>query len=321
MPKVITNSIPVSPFCRYALRTEKGGRRFLIFVEVILIAVVWYFLSVTATVFTSVVIASIVAWALYEFKCNERKWLKINKRDYEVSLQLDEILKTYYHYSKQDIFNAGVAEEKIGSLWTPVYAQYFSGPRELSAYVSVSGLMGGLFGNDGTLSGTTTGSVGPDSLSDLGAVIVMRNEEGQSIRVIVPHRHVAEHMFAEALTSFNSAENTLRTLTSLQIFRMSTLLPARACTIFNSVLGVLDLVVGSVSGSPEERPALTLYGREVSAGVIMATAIEVDGICDIYVPTGYIKEVTDKLSQFLGPYRGDVKMLLDGKGPFATKET
>ena len=53
----------------------------------------------------------------------------------------------------------------------------------------------------------------------------------------------------------------------------------------------------------------------------MATALEIEGERGVFIPTGYFKKITDKLSEFLGSYRGDVKMLLDEQGPFAPKET
>lgn len=321
MSKLIDDSIPISPFCQYAIGSERSSWRFLVWCTVIIVSIAWYFLSSFVAVLVAIILASALWRAVRPgFKHNEDMWLEINKKDHEVSMQVEDILKTYYHYSEQNIYDAGVAEDRIDSLWTPVYAQYFSGARGLSGDVSVSGIMGGLFGTNGTLSGKVTGSVGPDSLADLGAVIVMQNENGQSIRVVVPHRQVAEQMFAEALRSFNSDENNLRTLTSLRIYRLSALLPAKACVVVTSALGVMDQIIGSIGKPLEERVTVTVYGKEVSPGVIMATALEAGGSRGVFIPTGYFKEVTDKLSEFLGAYRGDVAMLLDGQGPFASKE-
>lgn len=317
MPKVITDSIPVSPFCQYALGANKSTLRFMVVVTLIIIALTWYFFDEWIAALCSVVLG-ILAWAVIDsLRNDENMWLEINKKDYDVSMQLEDILRTFYHYPDQDIYKAGVAEDKLDSLWKPVYAQYFSGATGLSGDISVSGIMGGLLGTNGTLSGKVVGSVGPESLADLGAVIVMQGENGKSMRVVIPHRQVAEQMFAEALLSFTSDENTLRTLTSLRILRIATLLPTKARTTFTSAMVVLDQIVGSVGKPLEERPLVTVYGKEVGPGIIMATALEVGGERGIFIPTGYIKEVTEKLSGLLGPYRGDVKMLLDGEGPFA----
>lgn len=320
MSKLIVESIPVSPFCQFAIKNNRSALRFMVSVVVILLILACFFLPIWLIVPSSIVIGVIASYLRSELKRDENMWLEINKRDHHVSAQLEEILKTFYAYTEQDIYRASVVEIPLEQLWYPRYAQYFSGDRGLSGDVSVSGGMGGLFGASGLLSGKVVGSVGPDSLADLGAVIILQNENGQAIRVVIPHRQVAEHMFAAALCSFNKDEVTFKTLTSLHVQRFSTYLPKKACVTFVSALRVLDKIVASCGQPLEARPVIKVYGQEVSPGVIMATALEIEGERGVFIPTGYFKEVTDKLSEFLGAYRGDVAMLLDGQGPFAPKE-
>lgn len=320
MSKLTVSGIPVSPFCQYALGASKSTWRFLVGVAVILTALMWYFLEASFLVLGCTVL-SVLAWCTWgSLKRNDQMWLELNRTDHEVSIQLEEILKTFYSYTEQDIYRAGVVESQLDHSWYPCYAQYFSGEIGLSASVSVSGLMGGLFGAAGSLSGNVVGSVGPESLADLGAVVIVQNENGQSVRVIVPHRQVAEQMFVSALLSFDKDARTFQTFTSLHVLRFSTYLPRKACSTFPSALRVLDQIVASCGKPLEERSAVKVYGQEVSPGVIMATALEIDGQRGVFIPTGYFKEVTDKLSGFCGAYRGDVGMLLDGQGPFVPKE-
>ncbi|MGB2580731.1 MAG: hypothetical protein WBC83_03475 [Minisyncoccia bacterium] len=320
MSKLIIESIPVSPFCQFALRNNKTALRFMVAVAVILLVLVSIFLPIWLAVLSVIAVVVLAPYVLSGLKRDEKMWLEINKRDHYVSTQLEEILKTFYAYTEQDIYRASVVEIPLEKLWYPRYAQYFSGDRGLSGDVSVSGVMGGLFGASGLLSGKVVGSVGPDSLADLGAVIILQNENGQTIRVVIPHRQVAEQMFAAALRSFNKDEVTFKTLTSLHVLRFSTYLPKKACVTFVSALRVLDKIVASCGEPLDERPVVKVYGQEVSPGVIMATAMEIEGERGVFIPTGYFKEVTDKLSEFLGAYRGDVAMLLDGQGPFAPKK-
>lgn len=320
MSKLIVESIPVSPFCEFALRNNRAALRFMMTVVGILIILVCIFLPIWLAVPISIMIGVVASYMRSEFKRDENMWVEINKRDHHVSTQLEDILKTFYAYTEQDIYRAGVVEIPLEQQLSPRYAQYFSGDRGLSGDVSVSGGMGGLFGASGLLSGKVVGSVGPDSLADLGAVVILQNENGQTIRVLIPHRQVAEHMFAAALHSFNKDEVTFKTLTSLHVLRFSTFLPKKACVTFVSALRVLDKIVASCGQPLEERPTIRVYGQEVSPGVVMATALEIEGERGVFIPTGYFKEVTDKLSEFLGAYRGDVAMLLDGQGPFAPKE-
>lgn len=291
------------------------------FVAVIFIALAWTFFSVVYAILCSLVVGALVLLMRPEFKRNESMWLEINKKDFDVSEELERFLRAFYHYSEQDIYRAGVTEDQFGSLWTPAYAQYFSGGRNLSGDISVSGIMSGLFTSVGEFSGKMTGSMAPDSMSDLGAVLILQDEHGRSIRVVVPQRQVAEQMFETALSSFTKDEVTSKTLTSLQMLRMSMHLPAKARVTFTSALCILDQVVATCGKPLAERFGVKVYGKEVSPGVVMATALEIEGQRGIFIPTGYIKEVTDKLSEFLGSYRGDVKILLNGQGPFAVKET
>lgn len=321
MSKAIIDSIPVSPFCQYAIRANKGGWRFMVLIAVVLIVLACVFFSVWLATLCSVVVGILASKVSQSFKNDERWWLDINKKDYDVSMQLEDMLRAFYHYSEQDIYRAGVVEGQVDSLWAPVYAQYFSGERSLSADVSVSGTMFGLFTSAGELSGKVIGSVAPDSLSDLGAVLILQNEQGRSVRVVVPHRQVAKQMLSTVLDSFNKDNKCFNTLTSQQILRISLHLPAKACVTFVSALHVLDQIVATCGKPLAERSMVKVYGKEVSPGVIMATALEIEGERGIFIPTGYIKEVTDKLAEFLGSYRGDVGMLLDGQGPFAPKET
>jgi len=320
MSKLI-EGIPVSPFCQYAIGQGKDTWKFVLFIAVILVALAWFFLWNELAVLCSVVVCVLAWYTRRAFKWDERMWLEINKKDHEVSTQLEEILKTFYAYSEQDIYSAGVTEHQFGSLWSPVFAQYFSGERGLSADVSVAGSIGGLFAATGSLSGKVIGSVAPDSLSDLGAVLILQNEQGQSVRVIIPHRKTAEQMFVAALRSFNKDERILETFTNYHVLRFSIYLPKKACVTFVSALRVLDQVVALCGKPLNERALVRVYGQEVSQGVIMATALEIEGERGVFIPTGYFKKVTDKLSEFLGSYRGDVKMLLDEQGPFAPKET
>lgn len=320
MSQLIVGGIPVSPFCQYALRENRSTWKFVLVIAVILVALAWFLFSPWVSMVCTLGIVALVLKLRPGFNNDMRMWLEINKNDHVVSEKLEEMLRVFYHYSEQDVYHAGVAENQFDSLWVPTYAQYFSGGRSLSGDISVSGNMYGLFASAGEFSGKMTGSMAPDSMSDLGAILILQNEYGQSVRIVVPHRKVAEQMLEAALASFTKDEITSKTLTSLQILRMSLHLPSKACVTFVSALRVLDQIVASCGKPLAERPRVKVYGREVSPGVVMSTALEVEGQRGIFIPTGYIKEVTDKLSEFLGPYRGDIKILLNGQGPFAPKE-
>lgn len=319
MPMI--GGIPISPFCQYALKMEQSTWRFVVVVAVVIVAGVWYFFGQLPAVLTFVVIG-ILGYLLYsQFKSSERSWLEINKKDREVSTKVEDILKIFHAYSDVDIYRAGVAEDQLGSLWYTRYAQYFSGERSLSGDFLGMTVSDGILRPTGSFSGKVTGSVGPDSLSDMGAIVIMQNDGGDTLRVIIPQRQIAEKMFAEALLSFCKDEKTFETHTSLHILRLAAHLPKKACCTFISALGVLDQIVVSRGNYPSEQSLIKVYGQEISPGVVLATALEINGERGVFIPTGYFKEVTDKLSELLGTYRGDVKMLLEGEGPFAPKET
>lgn len=321
MSKPKSDSIPVSPFCQYALSTEKSAQRFMMMIAVVLGALMWYFIDVEFIAVLGWIVLAVMAYLVRpQFRRSEQMWFEMNKKDYEVSMQLEELLRTFYHYSEKDIYNAGVTEGQFDSLWTPVYAQYFSGEKGLSADISVSGKMFGVFASSGEFSGKVIGSVAPDSISDFGALLILQNEQGQSVRAVVPHRKVAEQMLSEMLCLFNKNNKGLNTLTSLQIKRMSMYLPPKACVTFVTALRVLDQIVATYGKPVAERSLIRVYGTEISPGVVMATALEIEGECGVFIPTGYIKEISDELEKFLGTYRGEVGMLIEGQGPFVSKE-
>lgn len=318
MPMV--GGTPISPLCQFALKMERDAWRFVVVVAVLAIAVMWYFAGLFPAVLTFVVVG-ILGYLVYShLKISEHKWLEINKKDHEVSAEIEGILRTFDKYSVDDIYSAGVTEDQFGPLWYARYAQYFSGERSLSGDVLGMTLSNGILSASGSLSGKVVGSVGPDSISDMGAVVIMQNDRGDILRVVIPQKQIAEKMFTEALLLFCKDEDTFKTHTSLHIMRLAHQLSRKASCTTTSALLVLDQVVASFGNQAGEQSRIKVYGQEVSRGVILATALEINGERGVFIPTSYLKEVTDKLSELLGTYRGDAKMLLRGEGPFAPKK-
>lgn len=62
---------------------------------------------------------------------------------------------------------------------------------------------------------------------------------------------------------------------------------------------LLDSLDASCEEPPAERPNVHVVGEMIQEGVMLATALEVDGERSVFLPSGFFRELSEGLRPFL----------------------
>lgn len=194
---------------------------------------------------------------------NTRLTAALNKEqaNYALSLKILELCRTSYYASEKEVRAVGVTEKQYDTLGHPCYMQYLQNK---------------------------------ENSSDMGAMILLRNEHGITTRVIVPNKSEAAYTIRRLVDKFwrnipSSQFPLFGGYTMCEIFNLRQILMRK--TSDSLAPNVLDQIAISCDKPYEERSGVRVYGKELEPGVVFATALEFEGILSIFVPTGYVKMI------------------------------
>lgn len=133
------------------------------------------------------------------------------------------------------------------------------------------------------------------SLLDLSSILFLQGES-DTLRVIIPNAKVTKLMFAgtverwlERQPGFTHVHKALR---EFEISDDSLVAPI-------SNPQVLDALDASCQKPLGTRPRVVVYGEQLQPGVALATALEIDGQRQVFLPSGFFRELANTASQYL----------------------
>lgn len=224
---------------------------------------------------------------LFIFFC--RKWKKIsdwNAEDYGRSLLLETILEKF---SSTKVSDFSIIEDKIISQWKPFRVEYFlsdSLRAEIKGDIHLEG--GGLFHAvlNGTLKGDAKGVTIPQLL-DSSYMVFLKNED-RTMRVLVPSPRATKELLVKTLEQWlSSLPQKCHTYQALQNFSIS----EENISISISHPEIIDYLSGSCELPLANRPGVSAKGIEIQSGVVLATALEVEGKEKIFLPSGFFQKI------------------------------
>jgi hypothetical protein len=241
-----------------------------------------------------------------ERKTGLEKILAANARDYADSVRLREFL-TKLALAKVDDFP--VTEGFTEDVWKPFRVEHFvsnSLRAEIEGTMKLSGFCFIFASLSGRFSGTLKGETVPNLL-DLSSMLFLKNKN-ETLRVIIPNWRVTKQIFGETMANFiksvlrNSHVNVV-----LEQFSPSdeVLLGPLSHPQF------IDFLDSSCELPLRERPDVKVKGRIIQEGIILATALEVNGKEKIFLPTGFFQELNSNVSGILEWKNGNEQKMIN----------
>jgi len=227
------------------------------------------------------------------YKRRKNEILAENETDYWQSLRLKPILDNLSSISVSDF---PVLEEEVTGTWKPFRVEHFvseSVKSQIFGQVKLN-----LFSLKSTVMGISR-SVATPNLLDSSSVLFLRNSKGKTLRALIPSPRTTKQMIVGAMEQwFSDAPED-----SYAPRQSHTHGVLEAC-FFSEEKVVAPIshpqMVDSLDSSCEldfdQRPTVGVTGQQIQEGVVVATALEVDGKKNIFLPTGFFQKLADGVS-------------------------
>lgn len=243
-------------------------------------------------------------------KCRKRrktgleKILADNVKDYSDSTRLREFLVKLAS-ARTDEFP--VIEEFAEDTWKPFRIEHFvsnSLRAEIEGEMKLSGFCFIIASLSGTFSGTLKGETTPN-LIDLSSMLFLKNGD-KTLRVIIPNSRATKEIFIKSMNSLmnNNKKNShiYRALEEFSFSDENLLEPVSHPQSIDFLDSACELPV-------EARPNVKVKGRIIQRGIILATALEINGKEKIFLPTGFFQELVSNVHVLGGKVVNEQKMI------------
>lgn len=217
------------------------------------------------------------------FTRRRRKILADNVRDYRRATWLKRALD---QLASADVVGMSVLEKPIGGNWRPFRVEH-----------TLSGSLRGEFTS--FRSGTFTGKVAPNVLES-SSVLFLRDDEGKTLRVLIPSHGAAREMLAEALKSwarkaghregyYDGSTHVGRVVHNFALAGDWSQRLVHTQTI--------DMLDASCEKPVTERPVVGVMGRMLHEGVAFATGLRVNGETKTLLPTTFFAHLIRAMTE------------------------
>lgn len=226
-------------------------------------------------------------------------WLKFNEFDYRRSVALQDVFAKFNNIRSSEV---ALIESAMPGSWRPYSIEPYVGS---STHGTFSGLvdltvspMAFLFGGSitGTMNGGTKGRVSPNLL-DRSTSILFKDDQDNTLRVHVPSPKAVKEILVSMIEQWSGdIPEGSHTHEALQGFALRD--DYLVGPVSNQQL--IDRLEVSLRHPFEERPQVTVVGKEIEPGVVFATALEVGGERKLFFPSGFFDALHGEGSQALG---------------------
>lgn len=232
------------------------------------------------------------------YRQRRRQIFRKNAQDLQCSKRLAAALADL---SEVDVVEMSVTEQQINGCWRPFRVEHT--------------LSGSLRGEcKGYMShGYLTGVISPNVLES-SSVLFLQNDDGKTLRALVPAQSAAREMLAQAVTAWADRAgyekgwygNSTHLGNVLHAFAMK-----RSWADGLAHTGTIDMLDASCQKAIGERPVVHVLGKQIQDGVALATALQVNGETKVLLPTNFFGRLAEAVERLglIGNARG---MLVPG---------
>jgi len=210
-----------------------------------------------------------------------------NEMDYHQSLRLKPILDNICSVSVSDF---SVMEKEITGTWRPFRVEHFLSDSIRSQIFGQAKF--NLFSLKSTVRGISR-SVATPNLLDSSSVLFLKDNEGKTLRVLIPSSRTTKEMIIGAMEGWFSDilehTHTRVALKQCSFSEENVVTPISHPQLIDSLNSSCELTF-------EQRPIVCVIGQKIQEGVVIATALEVGGRKNIFLPTGFFKQLADSVS-------------------------
>ena len=221
------------------------------------------------------------------YKRRKNEILAENETDHQRSLRLKPVLD---NFSSVDVSNFQVLEKEATGTWRPFRVEHFLSDSIKSQIFGQTELK--LFSLRSTVRGVSY-SVSTPNLLDSSSVLFLKDNAGKTLRALIPSPRATKEMIIGAMKKWFSdiPENTHThgVLEECSFSEKNVAAPISHPQLVDSLDSSCELTF-------EKRPIVSVIGEEIQKGVVIATALEVDGKKNIFLPSGFFKQLADSIS-------------------------
>lgn len=221
------------------------------------------------------------------YKRRKNEILAENETDHQRSLKLKPVLDNISSVAVSDF---PVLEEETTGTWRPFRVEHFLSDSIKSQIFGQTELK--LFPFRSTVRGVSY-SVATPNLLDSSSVLFLKDNTGKTLRALIPSPRTTKEMIIGAIEKWFS-DIPRHTHTRIALEECSFSEEKVAAPVSHPQL--IDSLDSSCELSLEKRPVVSVIGQEIQEGVVIVTALEVGGRKNIFLPTGFFKQLADSIS-------------------------
>lgn len=235
----------------------------------------------------------LVLWVLWRlvrvhaYRRDQFRILEENELDYDASLRLQVILDGF---NRTPVSAFSTTEPMQPGDWRVFRVEHFMGGNAHATFAGSLGFYG--FAVQGSLSGRVV-----PNLLDASTILFLQNGE-QTMRAVLPSpsgvRELVTQTLSHWLVNRRSGSHVDQVLTSFRLTDEVLLKPI-SHPIF------VDRLDAACRLPATERPTLRLAGQLIQPGVILVSALQLDGHDAIFLPSGLFHRLGDALAPYIGP--------------------
>ena len=222
------------------------------------------------------------------YKRRKREIIVENETDYQQSLRLRPALNEVSSVSVSDF---PVIEREVTGTWKPFRIEHFLSDSIRSQIIGQTKLKLSPFGAT-TIRGVSH-SVATPNLLDSSSILFLRNSAGGTLRALIPSPKTTREIIIGAMERWFS-DTPADTHTRVVLEECSFLEENVVVPISHPSL--IDLLDSSCEENFGQRPNVGVMGQEIQEGVVIATALKVDGKKSIFLPTGFFRQLAETIS-------------------------
>lgn len=225
-------------------------------------------------------------FVIRSFRRQQARIIADNEDDYDHSLRLKVILD---RFQRTPVSDFPVVENPVAGRWNVFRVEHFVG---VSGHGSFSGTINFRFASVGD----QTSMVMAPNLLEASSILFLQSGR-DTMRVLLPNPASIREMVAKTLRFWlkdsASSSHVGKLLHEFQLGDNVLIAPLHHPQLIDR----LDLATSSPAA---ERPDVTVIGQIIQPGVVLASALQVDGRSATFLPSGLFHELAEKFEPYLG---------------------
>jgi hypothetical protein len=249
-------------------------------------------------IISSIIAASwLIPWIIFGMSYHRKKQaiLKENEEDYHQSLQLKDGLEKFTSTNATDF---SVVEDDVAGDWRPFRIEHLVSNSMRGDIVGRVSLYG-LFNSSGTIEARSHGLTTPN-LIDSSSMLFLKESSGETLRVLIPSPRATRELLAGMLEGWLGRVDKRYWCDNSHVRNVLWDFAIEDDLLLRPVSHpqLIDRLDASCESTLGERPQVKVIGEPIQDGVVLATALEVNGERNVFLPSGFFHQLHADVSPF-----------------------